>query len=152
MPLTKEQRWDRARNGICTQCGSKTKLWWRCRSCRAKIRRQNEANRNPVIRRQQNKSYRDRDKQIVFKHYGNRCACCGEDRQQFLTIGHRNNDGARDSRCRVQKRSKNFGRRFSGHAWHARIIKLGFPDDLELQCWNCNMARATYGYCCRRPQ
>lgn len=32
--------------------------------------------------------------QQVFDHYGNACACCGNTEKNFLTLDHKNNDGA----------------------------------------------------------
>lgn len=43
-------------------------------------------------------AYRQRIKQKVFDHYGERCACCGETERLFLTLDHVNNDGAEHRR------------------------------------------------------
>ena len=69
----------------------------------------------------------------VLEHYGNKCQCCGETIPEFLTIDHINNDGY------IQRKKQ----------WltYARIIKKGFPLDLQILCWNCNMAKAHYRQC-----
>lgn len=70
--------------------------------------------------------------------YGNKCNCCGETNPLFLTIDHVNNDG-------YKHRGRNDGKykigSFSGH-YYKTIIKAGFPEDLQLLCYNCNCGRA----------
>lgn len=77
------------------------------------------------------KQERINDKLLVFGHYGNKCQCCGEVQQEFLTIDHINNDG---SKQRKQNRSQ-----CHIYRW---IIKNGFPQDLQILCYNCNMGKA----------
>lgn len=77
-------------------------------------------------------------RQIVLKHYGAACACCGEATQEFLTIDHVNGDGARRRRTD------------QGAMWYRRIIAQGFPTDLQILCWNCNAAKAYWGTCPHR--
>lgn len=70
--------------------------------------------------------------------YGGVCACCGEGNPLFLTIDHVNNDGYK-IRPR-NKKSNSEENQFSGH-YYTRIIKEGFPDYLQLLCWNCNCGK-----------
>lgn len=80
-------------------------------------------------------------KQTVLNHYGQRCNCpCGCTVTNFrhLTIDHRNNDGSR------QRKAQGI---HGGHANYRIIIKAGFPDDLQVLCFNCNCAKAFYGGC-----
>ena len=81
---------------------------------------------------------RVRLRQIVLEHYGAACACCGESLQEFLTVDHVNGDG----HLRRQQ-----GTDQSGVAWYRQIIRNGFPQDLQLLCWNCNEAKRIYGTC-----
>lgn len=71
---------------------------------------------------------------IVFNHYGEACSCCGESNRKFLTIDHVNNNGAAHRRelCR---------NKMSSLTWYKWIINNNFPDDLRLQCYNCNCGR-----------
>src|SRR5579871_444113 len=69
----------------------------------------------------------------VLEHYGKVCACCGESNPSFLTIDHVNNDGY------VERSSK---KDCTGPSWYARIIRRGFPADLQILCYNCNMGKA----------
>lgn len=80
-------------------------------------------------------------KQEVFDHYGQKCACpCGCDVTKLchLTIDHKNGDGAHQRRM-----DKIHG----GQANYRGIIRRGFPDDLQVLCWNCNCAKAYSGGC-----
>lgn len=75
-------------------------------------------------------------KAAVYAAYGEKCNCCGETRQVFLTIDHINNDGAEERRLRG-----------SGLPFYSNIIKLGFPKDrYQILCMNCNWAKR-YGLC-----
>jgi hypothetical protein len=71
--------------------------------------------------------------------YGNRCACCGEDTQEFLGIDHVHNDGEAHRR-----ELKGYGRAI--YAW---LAKHGYPQDGRFQvlCHNCNIAKGLYGGC-----
>lgn len=73
-------------------------------------------------------------KKTVFDHYGWICNCCGETLSQFLTLDHVNNDGKLD-------KNKNGNRVYSGTLYN-KIIKLGFPNDYQVLCWNCNCGKS----------
>jgi hypothetical protein len=67
-------------------------------------------------------------KKIVIEHYGGKCACCGESNIWFLTLDHINNDGYKEGRGRNNCKME-------------QIIRRGFPDDLQLLCYNCNCGK-----------
>ena len=80
-------------------------------------------------------------KQTVLNHYGQKCNCscgCNITKFEHLTIDHKNNDGAEQRRAQGSH---------GGDANYRRIIKAGFPDDLQVLCWNCNCAKEYYGGC-----
>lgn len=80
-------------------------------------------------------------KQTVLSHYGQVCNCscgCTTTKFEYLTIDHKNSDGA--------KQRKDQGTH-GGQSTYRRIIKAGFPDDLQILCWNCNCAKEYYGGC-----
>lgn len=80
-------------------------------------------------------------KQTCLNHYGQKCNCpcgCTVTNLFHLTIDHKNNDGA------TQRREQKI---HGGHANYRRIINSGFPDDLQVLCWNCNCAKHFYGGC-----
>ena len=77
---------------------------------------------------------------LVFDHYGRACKCCKTTLDEvFLTLGHVNNDGAAH-------------RREVGSEMKRWAVKNGFPDILETQCWNCNMAQYIGGVCPHQEQ
>jgi len=75
---------------------------------------------------------------MVMAHYGGRCACCGEDRLQFLTIDHINGGGT--------KHRKEIGH--GGHAVYRWLIRNDFPPDFQVLCFNCNDGRQVNGGIC----
>lgn len=132
--------------GICTQCGTHCGKGL-CDPCRIKAKpyyAKSQKKRMPVKLQWQ----RDRSKKvkaIVFAHYGNKCVCCGESTPEFLTIDHSERNGSVDPRCHYPGKPKHY--RVTGGRWYAVIIKLGFPADLRLLCWNCNHAEHIHGIC-----
>ena len=80
----------------------------------------------------------------IVAAYGGKCECCGEDRVEFLTIDHKNGDGAAHRR--------ELGKRAKGRYFYKEIKRLGFSKDrYRLLCFNCNISRGFYGYCPHRP-
>jgi len=82
------------------------------------------------------KRYFLRLKQEVISAYGGKCACCGENGFEFLTIEHTRHDGKEH-------------RNISGQRVYTDLRKRGYPKDIgiEIFCWNCNMA-TRYGEPC----
>jgi hypothetical protein len=76
-------------------------------------------------------------KQIVVNHYGGVCACCGISEICFLSIDHINNDGYKEKGHR-----KN---RVSGYHLYQKIIRENYPDNLQIYCFNCNIAKQHNG-------
>jgi DNA-directed RNA polymerase subunit RPC12/RpoP len=71
----------------------------------------------------------------ALRHYGGRCACCGEDNWRFLAIDHIDGGGGQH-------------RREVGTLSMARwLVQQGFPEGFRLLCHNCNHARGAYGFC-----
>lgn len=87
--------------------------------------------------KERNKKYLNQLRAKVIKAYGSKCICCGESNKRFLTIDHINNDGA------VRRKEMKAGANF-----YKKIISSGFPDDLQLLCYNCNCGRACNGGIC----
>ena len=140
----KERRQHRINAGLCIDCGKvppvETKR--KCESCNERC---NEAQaryhkKNPDL----NKTYRWRIKLEVLTAYGGACTCCGERRPEFLCIDHVNKDGAKH-------RKETFGRKSPGsfevYLW---IRRNNFPSDLQVLCYNCNMASFIFGECPHR--
>ncbi len=83
------------------------------------------------------------NREKCIAHYGGKCACCGEDRFEFLAIDHTNGDGNRHR--------KEIG--CKGNGFYRLLIRRGYPNDppLRILCHNCNMAIGFYGYCPHQP-
>lgn len=87
--------------------------------------------------------------------YGWKCSCCGETRQEFLTIDHApplsvptairtalTVNGASVPKSSAAHRPR------SGRALYLWLRSRGFPKDgYRLLCMNCNASRGFWGYC-----
>jgi hypothetical protein len=114
------------RRGECLCCSGQAVLGKKnCRPCQEKLNRvHNERSR--------------KFKTLCFDHYGRFCVCCTKEfnHDAFLTLNHINNDG-KDHRRELKQRSI--------YEW---VVKNGFPDYLETNCWNCNSGRSVNGGIC----
>lgn len=98
-----------------------------CRDCRKIYKKQYNFQHKNGQRLQRKK---------VLEHYGNKCVCCGEETYEFLSLDHINDDGFLD-----RKKNQN-----CAAPW--RILKSSiFPENLQILCYNCNMAKAFSGGC-----
>ena len=110
--------------GLCL-CGTKAEPGKKsCFTCLIKYR-ERAAVRRTTIREE------------TFAAYGGRCRCCGESRDEFLTIDHvvpfSDGGGPRDYRGATPL-----------YAW---LRRNGYPDGFRILCMNCNFSRANRGYC-----
>lgn len=76
---------------------------------------------------------RDADRNAVFAHYGETCACCGG--AESLTIDHVNGDGARH-RQELFGDSSNFS-----HDTYRWLIENDFPEGFQTLCKSCNASK-----------
>lgn len=74
------------------------------------------------------KYYYARIKNQIFDAYGRECKCCGETIERFLTLDHINNDGFKDKK--------------RGYGFYIKVRKMGYPNTLQILCFNCNCGRA----------
>jgi hypothetical protein len=89
--------------------------------------------------RRNSKKQRNLLRRRTIESYGGRCACCGEDKFEFLTIDHVYNDGAK------QRKEHGF---LSGPAFYRWLRDNGFPKDrFQVLCMNCNCAKSWWGEC-----
>jgi hypothetical protein len=89
------------------------------------------------------KEYRRLMKRCVIEHYGNKCACCGEDNIAFLTIDHIEGNG-NTHRKKIRKSS--------GIGFYCWLKQNDFPDGFQTLCFNCNIARYKNGGICPHQQ
>ena len=122
---------DRSLAAALMEAGEQLYVWTRGdREKRCRQRRESYyRTREKSIER--TKQHRLRYKEQAFKHYGGKCKCCGEDFPPFLALDHINGDGA--------KQRGNSG----GGNFYVRVVKDGFPTDLQILCHNCNIAKGT---------
>lgn len=114
--------------GLCRACNKPAAS--NRRSCDYHLKQRNDSCRR----------IRMRKRQQVFDAYGNKCACCEERNERFLTIDHVDGNSKPDRR-------KNSRFRVNSTAMAKKIIRLGFPPQYQLLCWNCNLAKHIYGTC-----
>ena len=81
-------------------------------------------------------------KQKVYDHYGHFCACCGETEEMFLTLGHVDGSGAEHRR---RLNGNNGGNTVS---ILRDLIKRGYPDNIRVECTNCNVGAYRNGGVC----
>lgn len=150
----------RRQQGLCSRCGKNPVTeHTMCEDCRlvhkgyyreGKKSKKYRQKRKKALQvwRDENREYankRDRVyiaelKREVFSHYGNVCACCGETEEVFLTLDHKWNDGKED-------------RRAAGKTNFYRYVRQqGYPDTVQLMCWNCNLAKRINGFCPHHPK
>lgn len=117
----------REKSGSCMKCGKgpPTAGFKYCQPCREKM----------VV---DAKAYQRRLRRKVIDVYGGKCVCCGEATYEFLTLDHKYNDGAE------HRRELNANGGTTMLRW---IVRNGYPDRIQVLCWNCNAARQYHGRC-----
>lgn len=110
--------------GRCKSCGQENPTeYGNCLSCRERAN---------ASRRKHNQEL----KLEVFKAYGGaECACCGEERLEFLSIDHIDNSGA------------NHRKRIGKGGLYSSLRKSNYPGGYRVLCMNCNFALGRFGYC-----
>jgi len=151
--FAKDKRRKDGLKSFCRECHNKYESEWRKRNPEkfaTRNRRYAETHRkqirnysrkyrqqDPERYRQYTRDYRIRLKLEVLVHYGGdppKCACCGENHIEFLTIDHIHGGGKRH-------------RKKIGTNIYNWLKKTKFPDGFRVLCMNCNSALGFYGYC-----
>lgn len=88
-------------------------------------------------------------KQKLITLLGGKCSCCGEDRIEYLSIEHANNDGV-IHRLDIKQRY-NLNSVLGSTAFIMYVLKdiaqgIIWPR-LEVHCFNCNSSKGAHGYC-----
>jgi hypothetical protein len=92
------------------------------------------------VYREGNKKHRRKNRQAAIDHYGGKCACCGEDRFEFLAINHIEGGGHQHRKT------------IKGIKIEEWLKKNNYPSGFNVLCHNCNMALGFYGYCPHKGQ
>lgn len=83
--------------------------------------------------RAKRKSFRDQVKAKFLEMYGGACSCCGESRNEFLTLEHKQGQvGVKNKQSSV--------------AYRKAIMEYQ-PNLYDVLCMNCNFSRGKFGYC-----
>lgn len=82
--------------------------------------------------------YRANKRKEALEIYGGKCACCGETKYEFLTFDHKYNGHGNPA-----DRNK-YG---TGLYGLVKYIIKNKPEDIQVLCYNCNMAKAFHGNC-----
>lgn len=77
-------------------------------------------------------------KSECITNYGGKCACCGVDNLDVLSIDHLNGGGTAHAR-----ELKSQGKRF-GYSW---LKSQGYPGGYQVLCHNCNQAKGANSQC-----
>lgn len=104
---------DRFQRGVCLSCGGKSEGK---KLCATHMEQQSKTSR---------KIYAELRKKVL-DHYGGRCSCCNESNYSFLTMDHVGDNVLGE---------------ITGTSFYLRIIKDGFPLDLQTLCYNCNRGK-----------
>ena len=94
--------------------------------------------RDPEAAARYQRAIRQRYRAEAFAAYGDRCACCGETHQEFLTFDHPEGGGRKHRESIGIPGGVSFGR------WLAR---RGYPKNYRLLCYNCNLSLGYWNYC-----
>lgn len=117
------RRQTRLAAGLCYYCDAPANGLTRCRQCTIR-----DVNTN----RERRIKYRC----TVISHYGNQCACCGDNTDEFLTLDHKDGGGN-------EHRKKGHGEQY--WKW---FIKNNYPINFQVLCFNCNSGRDINGGSC----
>ena len=91
--------------------------------------------------RKRNRTRNRRRREETIEKLGGRCACCDENRFEFLAIDHIHGGG-----------NKHHKRRPGGGVL-IDIKREGYPrDKYRVLCYNCNNALGIYGFCPHRKK
>lgn len=102
------------------------------------------ANATPEQRRHRIDGNRARYRSLraeVIQAYGGKCVCCGESQDAFLTLDHVENDG------KAHRMELGAGQGSASDRLYRWARNNGFPERLQLLCWNCNLAKQHLGTC-----
>jgi hypothetical protein len=77
---------------------------------------------------------------LHYSHGSPQCACCGDNRFEFLCLDHIHGGGN-------QHRLAVTGSKKGGGTSYSRLQKAGYPTGFQVLCYNCNIAKHIYGTC-----
>ena len=115
---------------------TRSKNWRRNHIEEVKENKQRWRKKNRSHVNEYEKTRRRQIRKEVLEYYGGippRCACCGEQIEQFLTVDHIDGSKKKD--------------KLGGVPFYFYLKRMGFPEELQILCYNCNNAKGKYGIC-----
>jgi hypothetical protein len=131
-------------NYYCSRCSDKISVhqrFYRKHKAKMKIKTKLWSSKNREKINLYAQIARHKLKKEIFEYYGNKCACCDESTLVFLSLDHKNNDGA-SHRRRLSGTNAGFS-----HEVYKDVRRQGFPDTYQILCHNCNRAKYILGEC-----
>ncbi len=145
--LSRHQKWYRDNKEKAYACSrkwleknrAKVNAWhkgWRDRNKdRLKIIEKRRYDKDKIKRCLASRKRSSERRLLIIKSYGSKCACCGENKLEFLSIDHVKGGG------RKERREKGV------QSFYLSIVKRNFPSDYRILCHNCNQSLGFYKYC-----
>lgn len=128
---------ERAAAGLCFDCPSLALDGHRFCALHKEARRMRFHTINHAEQLEYGRKRRQDIKLEAFNAYGGpSCRCCGEERMEFLSLDHINNDGAAHRR--------EIGRGKPLAVW---CRANGYPAGFQVLCFNCNFAKGHFEEC-----
>lgn len=132
----------------CVDClAPHTERGARCAVCKKNHRERYYTNR--IENAKTAKERRQRLKLAAFHAYGgSKCACCGDEHLEFLSIDHLDGDGAEHRRSLIKEKGwKSKTGNMCGHHFYLWLKQNNYPPGFRVLCMNCNFSIAKFGYC-----
>ena len=136
-------QWEkRYKKGMCVYCGKKPFIKNK-KGCEPCLAEKYSIQKKHLTKDQykRTKLYSLKVRWDVVQKYGGKCVCCGESRIAFLTMDHRNNDGANERRRLYGAQTG------ASRSWYLKLRRESVRDDLQVLCWNCNEAKEHFDVC-----
>lgn len=126
-------------SGLCGPCSAARQRAWRAANLeKARAIGRAHYERNRVKHDESCKVNTQKVRSQVLLAYGSKCACCQEDRREFLAIDHINGGGYQHRKALKLS---------SGSQFFYWLRREGFPPGFRVLCHNCNFSLGRYGYC-----
>lgn len=127
---------------LCKQCHNKQcRAWQRKNPEKGRAAEKRWSATHPGARSKVNRNNRKALRLLVYSHYCKgkpKCACCGEDHYEFLSIDHTDGGGRRHREELKSSHPRTL------IAW---LRKNNFPPGFRVLCMNCNTSYGFHGYC-----
>lgn len=120
------------------RCRATNNRWYQRNKEKIRIQQKQYRQENREKMNACNRRWREKVRKEVLSYYSNRtmkCACCGENHIEFLSIDHIKGGG------RKHRKARKIG---SMCFW---LKSNHYPKGYQVLCHNCNQSKGCYGYC-----